>query len=211
MEVFLRFSHCTDVNKYNLLCSAMKLSFFSCSFSYLWIRLLLSLSEVKQDAKFRKNDCAYEVLQTFVLPAFWTTDRTRTEVVCPSRCHPVFRTIPAAHIEMGRRAHPRRSEASRGARPSFPMHVSRWTRYCLRVLRFLCVGFVTKLDRDLWCKATSPLMVDSCHVVEHDLQGSQSCFFSAIDPVLSSRGALVGLAPQTKFQAPPNWNVKHYE
>jgi len=25
------------------------------------------------------------------------------------------------------------------------------------------------------------------------------------------RGAVVGLAPQTKLQAPQNWNVKHYK
>jgi len=24
-------------------------------------------------------------------------------------------------------------------------------------------------------------------------------------------GALVGLVPQTKLQAPPNWNLKHYK
>jgi len=32
-----------------------------------------------------------------------------------------------------------------------------------------------------------------------------------IHSVPSPRGDLVGLAPQTKLQAPPNWNVKHYK
>jgi len=33
----------------------------------------------------------------------------------------------------------------------------------------------------------------------------------SLDPVLSPWGALVGLAPQTKFRAPPNCNMKHYK
>ena len=32
-----------------------------------------------------------------------------------------------------------------------------------------------------------------------------------IHPVPSPWGASVGLYPQTKLQAPPNWNVKHYK
>ena len=30
-------------------------------------------------------------------------------------------------------------------------------------------------------------------------------------PVAPPRGALVGLVPQTKLQAPPNWTMKHYK
>ena len=32
-----------------------------------------------------------------------------------------------------------------------------------------------------------------------------------VSPVLSPWGILVGLAPQTKLQATPNWNMKHYK
>ena len=45
--------------------------------------------------------------------------------------------------------------------------------------------------------------------VEHG--GAKLVSYPGRHPVPSPRGTLVALAPKTKIQSPPNWNMKHYK